>query len=173
MLALRLPGGLALPARGTSWRMAPVWMGREGPPYLFGADREWRTLTPFVTPLFTGRNGKPRPGRDVAGQLGRELALRGLPPPMALEVLPGAAPAAGWIGPRGAAHSHGDRIPPGDAVAAQLVVRFASPVRGPLALGFGAHFGLGLFGRGAAALPIGGAGKIVPESERVSRTLEN
>jgi CRISPR-associated protein Csb2 len=171
MLALRLPDGQRLPHCGTSWRMVPEWMGRAGPGYLVDAAPAWRSITPFVTPLPTWRAGRPRPGRDVATQLCAELALRGLPSPDSVEVLPGEALAAGWIGRLGTARSDSrHRVPPLGTVAAHALLRFAVPVQGPLALGFGAHFGLGLFAAEAdVPLPRRG-GEIVALSEMVSRT---
>jgi CRISPR-associated protein Csb2 len=147
MLALRLADGSRLPSPGTSWRLTPEWMGRDGPPYLFEPSCEWHTLTPFVTPQWTRRNSALRGGREVAAQVRRELALRRLPPAEQLTVEPGRGSAASWIGPAGFGRSGSGRCPPTDAEAAHVSIRFAEPVAGPLALGFGAHFGLGLFGR--------------------------
>ena len=153
MLALRLADGHRLPTPGTSWRLAPDWMGSEGPAYLFGPAREWWSVTPFVTPQWRSRGGplragaeeSLRPGRDVPAQICRELAVRGLPEPEVVTLEPGSSQAAGWIGIGGVGRSRTDRTPPGDAVGVYGRLRFADAVAGPLALGYGAHFGIGLF----------------------------
>lgn len=145
-LAVRLASGARLPAPTGCWRLAPVWMGRGGPTYLFGTANRWRTMTPFVTPLWTRRHGGARAGRDVASQIGLELARRGLPQPATLTIEPGRVVAADWIVQAGLARAGGRRCPPADAEAAHITMCFDAPVAGPLALGFGAHFGLGLFG---------------------------
>jgi hypothetical protein len=87
--------------------------------------------------------------------------------------LPGAALAAEWIGRQGAARSSvPPRPPPPGAVAADLLPCFVEMVRGSLAPGFGAHFGLGLLVREAGLAVPRRAGGIVAMSERVGRGPE-
>lgn len=152
-VALRLATGERVPMAPDCWRLLPQWMGRDGGSHLLCRGRDWVTTTPFVTPLPVRREGAAitsvRPGRDIESQLCRELRLRGLPKPSSIHVEPGAAAASPWIGARGFARSRTGRLPPGDALAAQLRVSFAEPVVGPLALGFASHFGLGLLRREA------------------------
>jgi len=145
-VALRLVTGARLPAVG-EWRLTPIWFGRDGPTRLWGPGQAWVSETPFVTPDWVTRkgdlHGRIRPGRDVAAQVQKELARRDLPPAQSIEVLPGAGPALHWVGPQGAARSQ-HHSPPPDATAARLRLQFAVAMSGPLALGFAAHFGLGL-----------------------------
>ncbi len=111
---------------------------------LFGWSRHWRSRTPFV--LF--RHPK-RARESAAEQLARELSRRGLPPVEASEPVRGAALAT----PEG-----GDELltrwtefdvrrnqerPTTPVTGFRL--RFARPIAGPLVLGWGCHFGLGVF----------------------------
>lgn len=101
--------------------------------------RVWRTVTPFVAP----RHVKRRGANTLEGQVNAELESRGLPE-ATVEVLP-------WDGET-LRMQHAVRVrrrpakpPPADAGHALRLV-FGEPVRGPLCLGYGSHFGLGLFG---------------------------
>lgn len=124
--------------------------------------RSWTSLTPFVPTRHPKvRNGRPvldAEGRWRDGpveQLLRELTLRGLPAPEALELRP--APAA-WRRlelrrRRGDGRAFGDR-------GYAFTLRFSEPQPGPLALGYGCHFGLGRLvalqeSRASAAQPGG------------------
>lgn len=97
----------------------------------------WKSRTPLVLP----RHAKRRGSNTVEGQILAELASRGLPPAL-IEVLP-------WDDDtRSLRHSvrvrrHPASPPPVDAGFA-VRLSFDAPVRGPLCLGYGAHFGLGL-----------------------------
>ncbi|MBX3131249.1 MAG: type I-U CRISPR-associated protein Cas5/Cas6 [Polyangiaceae bacterium] len=100
--------------------------------------RVWRTVTPFVAP----RHVKRRGANTLEGQVNAELESRGLPE-ATVEVLP-------WDGET-LRMRHAVRVrrrpakpPPVDAGHALRLV-FPEPVRGPLCLGYGSHFGLGLF----------------------------
>ena len=100
----------------------------------------WRTLTPFVPPRYVKKTGK----NTVEGQIRAELDARGLPEPRNVRVL---APnhdhetarmrhfvrTRRW-GPK----------PPID-VGFSVELTFSDPVHGPICLGYGSHFGLGLF----------------------------
>jgi CRISPR-associated protein Csb2 len=98
----------------------------------------WRSATPFVAPRYCKRRGK----NTLAGQVNSELASRGLPT-AAVDVIP-------WEeGSRDLRHAvrvrrRGGQPPPID-IGHVLRLRFERPVCGPIALGYGAHFGLGLF----------------------------
>lgn len=107
----------------------------------------WITLTPFVPPRFVKKRGK----NTIEGQVLAELESRGLPEPMAVEIkrLPES-------GDHDEVHrtrfrhfvrcrSRGGAPPPQD-MGVFVRLRFERPVRGPLSLGYGSHFGLGLFG---------------------------
>jgi len=117
---------------------------------IFSLAATWQSATPFVLvrhPKLRGNTrGGQRPKEWVdapADQVRLELRRRGFPEPE--EVTPvGRAQLRGrslpWLAFRRwrgkgafAGQAHG------------FVLRFAQPVRGPIALGYGAHFGLGLF----------------------------
>ncbi len=102
-------------------------------------SRIWSSVTPFVAPRFVKRQGH----NTLEGQIHAELSSRKLPPAR-VEVLP-------WTD-QTLHMRHAVRVrrppaapPPVDAGVA-LRLTFEQPVRGPLTLGYGAHFGLGLFG---------------------------
>jgi CRISPR-associated protein Csb2 len=109
-----------------------------------GPARIWESHTPFVPPRFPRKRGG-RTVDTVEAQARQLIAGLGLPAPMTIEELPGEATPAGvpWQrfllrrqrggGARGPGHGHGLRL------------AFACPVSGPIALGHGAHQGLGQF----------------------------
>jgi CRISPR-associated protein Csb2 len=110
----------------------------------------WRSRTPFVPPRFA----KPRGRNSVRGQLEHELEERGLTGlvDVAIELdegrfvsldafEPGMRPSLRF---RHTRLDRGDHVPPVRA-AYSLELRFGKPVSGPIGLGYGCHFGLGLF----------------------------
>lgn len=106
-----------------------------GPP---GGARVWSSFSPLVLPRHQKRHGR----NTLAGQVAAELACRGLPL-AAVDVLP-------WDDQtRGLRHAmrvrrHPAQPPPVDSgIAVRL--RFQESVSGPIALGYGSHYGLGLF----------------------------
>ena len=143
------------------WRLAPNWMGHRVPGALFGPALLWKSATAYVTPLLRTRKvrGDQPETLDAEAQLRWEIGMRRLGAKLAdLAVTPtimrghaiirardfslkartlpaknsGKAPPEYWSPP-----------PDAERVGAQLL--FTRPVWGPLAFGFGAHFGLGLF----------------------------
>jgi CRISPR-associated protein Csb2 len=101
--------------------------------------RRWRSKTPFVLPRH------PKKGRDSPeDQLVRELALRGFPTPVAIERCDGAAKTR-WLAFR--MRRLRDRGKEGVATAGfgGFEIEFAEKQRGPILLGYGAHYGLGQF----------------------------
>ena len=98
----------------------------------------WRSVTPFVAPRYCKRRGR----NSLEGQVSAELASRGLPN-ATVEVLP-------WddetLDLRHAirVRSRGGPPPPRD-FGLPLRLTFERAVLGPIAIGYGAHFGLGLF----------------------------
>lgn len=145
------------------WRLVPDWMGRSVPGGLFGSSRNWRSATPYVTSVErnrTDRNGKPFI-YDAVAQLRWEFGERQIDSKL-IEVGIGSAilrgqksfecddfvlraRAVGFTGSgqRDVLPAHWS--PPRDSERASVLLRFTRPIGGPLALGFGAHFGLGLF----------------------------
>ena len=106
----------------------------------------WRSMTPFSLPRFANRGGgkPPRPRDLPEAQLVRELTLRGLPEPVSIKRTDGyeagGRPMVRWL------EFHTRRFKGDEGFGlAGFELEFAEPVAGPLALGFGSHFGLGLF----------------------------
>lgn len=111
----------------------------------------WRSVTPYLHPWHLKKPEQRTPAAllaAIAAQLNREWALRGeaLPVIEAVSVLPDIEAGGRRLMPL---HFHRFRQKRGltqpDTLGRLLELRFSEPVRGPLALGFGCHFGLGLF----------------------------
>ncbi len=107
-----------------------------------GQSRGWRSVTPYLHPWFA----KKRFG--VAEQIARECRERGLPEP---EVSIEPVPYAGADGRRRRPvhfrrfRSSRKRLIQPDTRGQFVRLTFQEPIAGPLALGFGCHFGLGMF----------------------------
>ncbi len=95
----------------------------------------WLSASPYLHPWHNKK------GFGVPEQITRECRLRGLPEPAAVELMPDAKPRA--LDFRRFRSKRGLRQP--DRQGCFLKLTFDVPVRGPMALGFGCHFGLGLF----------------------------
>lgn len=95
----------------------------------------WRSVTPYLHPWHNKKSF------GVVEQIARECRLRGLPEPVAVELLPDIKPRA--LEFRRFRSKRGLSQP--DRQGCFLELNFSEPVAGPLALGFGCHFGLGLF----------------------------
>ena len=114
---------------------------------IFAASKQWRSVTPFSLPRFPNRGGgkPPRPRDLPEGQLIRELRNRELPEPVSIKVLKelktNGRGSFRWL----EFHSRRLRKQSEGNGLAGFEIEFAEPVRGPLTLGFGCHFGLGLF----------------------------
>lgn len=97
----------------------------------------WVTMTPFVPP----RHLKIKGQSSLVGQIEKELKVRGFPPAV-VDVL-------GWTSETLALRhfvrrrQRGPQPPVDIGFAVRLL--FDSPVVGPICLGYGSHFGLGLF----------------------------
>lgn len=114
--------------------------------HFVGKARTWVTRTPFVPPRFVKKRG----ANTVEGQVLAELESRGLPDVLDIETkrLPD-------VGDLEDIHrtqfrhfvrrrSRGGGEPPQDMGFFVRIV-FERPVRGPICIGYGSHFGLGLF----------------------------
>ncbi len=103
-----------------------------------GGAAVWSSVTPFVAPRHHKRRGK----NSLEGQVNAELASRGLPSAV-VEVL-------SWdedtldLRHSVRVRKHGGPPPPSD-FGFSLRLTFERPVSGPIVLGYGSHFGLGLF----------------------------
>lgn len=104
-------------------------------------SRCWITLTPFVPPRFLKSRGR----NSLHGQIQDELASRGLPSADSIEELPwGEANNTLRLRRFVRVRQQGGTPPPMD-LAFALRLRLQTPIQGPLSLGYGSHFGLGLF----------------------------
>ncbi len=110
-----------------------------------GSSAAWVSRTPFIPPRFL----KPR-GKDSLGeQVRAELLRRGFPDIAVLPAitLPNSENEAGrqaiWFRQFARTRQGNGGIPPGGLF--HLTLTFERPVEGPICLGWGSHFGLGLF----------------------------
>ena len=154
------------------WRLALEGFGScaefSGVSALFGSARVWQSVTPFLPTAHLKRNGDGRHARHllergeiVAGTLAeatgyprevrRLLQRRGmlkesLAEHLQVAILPHVIVHGA---PRRALQFHRfrsrGREKATDAHGALLQLRFPEPIAGPVALGYGCHFGLGLF----------------------------
>jgi CRISPR-associated protein Csb2 len=107
---------------------------------VLASSSRWRSLTPFVPPRFLKRNGR----NTLLGQVNAELASRGLPQARSFRVLdPHEDEEARVARHFKRARQRGAR-PPQD-IGFMLELHLETATAGPLALGYGSHYGLGLF----------------------------
>ncbi|MDE2906040.1 MAG: type I-U CRISPR-associated protein Csb2 [Acidobacteriota bacterium] len=134
----------AEPGAVKEWRLALEGFGRPadfaGGARIFGTSRRWRSVTPFLASGHLKAAG-------YAGEVRRLLRRRGLDA-TGVRVDELKAIEVGGT-PRRAIHFHrfrsrGREIQP-DAAGTLLEITLRQPLAGPLALGYGSHFGLGLF----------------------------
>jgi CRISPR-associated protein Csb2 len=137
---LRQPGGKP------DLRLVLLGIGdREGWTHtpLFGPARRWRSCTPFIPPRHQTTRGQKR--EMPAEQLWDELHRRGFPEPIAVCELPRcelAGRSIRWIEFRrewlfgSGSHEQG--------LGYGFEIEFRAPVSGPICLGYGCHFGLGV-----------------------------
>lgn len=102
-------------------------------------SRTWISATPFVPPRFL----KPRGANTLIGQVNAELASRGRPLVEQCDELPRTVDTLALR--HFARRRQRSGAPPPVDVGYTLRLRFAEPIVGPLMLGYGSHFGLGLF----------------------------
>ena len=104
-----------------------------------GNGTHWTSVTPFVPPRFLKSRGK----NSLEGQIASELASRGLPVPIEIHVMD----PTDTLALRIRHFVRNRRLGPAAPVDCGFALRlqFAESVRGPLCLGYGSHFGLGLF----------------------------
>jgi CRISPR-associated protein Csb2 len=118
-----------------------------------GGSTRWTSVTPFVPPRFLKARGR----NNLEGQVKAELLVRGFAEPRQVRVIP-PSEADTSRQMRHFVRRRRHQIPPVDAGYA-LELEFDQPVAGPVALGFGSHFGLGLFRAAAGDVPRRGAAK--------------
>ncbi len=134
----------AEPSSVKEWRLALEGFGKPadfaGGAGILATSRRWRSVTPFLASGHLKAAGYP-------GEVRRLLELRGR---NATDVDVGELEAIDVGGaPRRAIHFHrfrsrGRETQP-DAAGALLNIVLPEAIEGPLAIGFGSHFGLGLF----------------------------
>ncbi|HSW62006.1 MAG TPA: type I-U CRISPR-associated protein Csb2 [Dissulfurispiraceae bacterium] len=109
---------------------------------IFGLNgsTEWISHAPFVPPRFL----KPRGKNSLHGQVQAELQSRGLPAPVDVSVIdPRDNPT--FLRHRHFTRARKNGFPPPVDCGFTLKLVFETPVYGPLCLGYGSHYGLGLF----------------------------
>ncbi len=160
-LLVHAPGGLSPAAQrvlarlsvvrgrgGVEWRVLLEGCGRRDDfaahSRQAGVSRVWQSVTPYLRPWHLKK--RPAEQEQLLAFLRKECRLRGLPEPVGVECLP-AIRVRGK--PRSAIHFHRFRnkrkLTQPDTRGSFLRLHFAEPVPGPLALGFGCHYGLGTF----------------------------
>lgn len=140
---LNAAGAIWLDRRAT-WRLVPLGSKPRECGYLLGPARRWRAVTPYVTPKHrTDVTKGSRSRLSPEGQIRGEIEERGLPAPSSV-VWREIATVAGGIKVSDFVVRTRWRSAPGDSWSGVPIIEFGEPMAGPLAFGFGAHFGLGL-----------------------------
>jgi CRISPR-associated protein Csb2 len=139
-------GGVELFAQSAS-RHSKLAVSTTHPlPQVVLTSKHWRSVTPFSLPRFPNRGGgkPPRPRDLPEAQLTQELIARGFPEPISIKRIEGyqpiGRPAVRWL----EFQTRRFKGTKGKGLAG-FEIEFAEPVAGPIAVGFGCHFGLGLF----------------------------
>lgn len=101
---------------------------------------DWISRTPFVPPRHLKKQGK----NSLEGQIIAELASRHLPAPEDIQVIDPRQDQQ-FLPLRHFLRSRRTGPPPPIDCGFAVALRFAEAIPGPLALGYGSHFGLGLF----------------------------
>jgi CRISPR-associated protein Csb2 len=106
-----------------------------------GGTRRWRSATPFVPPRFLKRRGV----NSLEGQIAAELLSRFLPP-ASVQLVRWADADDTTSRLRHCVRVRRPPAPPPPLDVGFIVhLEFETPVEGPIAIGYGCHFGLGLF----------------------------
>ena len=115
---------------------------RDGQAPALAQSRIWRSVTPYILTRHPKKNGKDSPAAQVA----KDLLRRGLPKPERIEHLDHTkitGKKVRWLEFRRFRCGGGGQIADSRGFGFEIV--FSEPVRGPIALGYGCHFGLGQF----------------------------
>ncbi len=126
---------------GAEWQVVLESIGgAEAGGELLAKVREWESLTPYLHPWHMKR------GFDAEAQIRRECAMRGMPEPVELTRLPAVKVGAQLQQSLRFRRFREKRdLEQPDRQGSFWRILFAEPVAGPVSLGFGCHFGLGLF----------------------------
>lgn len=121
----------------STWTHLPKGSCRRREARIVEPSSTWISLTPFVPARFV----KPRGKNSVEGQVQSELRSRDLPPAEQIELIDSLSDTMRTFQ---LARRRGKPQPP-RRIGFAVRLRFAQPVFGPIALGYGSHFGLGVF----------------------------
>lgn len=157
-LLIHAPGGFNAQCQSILTGITRLW-SREGAEYkvffeakggvelfidispLVGNSATWRSISPYLYPWHVKK------GFGVGEQIRRECRERGLQEPASIELVTEVEVAPGNV--RRPVHFRRFRTKRGliqpDTHGRFLQLVFPGPISGPLALGYGCHFGLGLF----------------------------
>jgi CRISPR-associated protein Csb2 len=125
---------------GGEWRLVLENIGTENDCTLFSSSTRWQSITPYLHPWHAKKNF------GVEVQIRRECRERGLPEPDEIDRV-----RTTKVGKRERRtidfHRFRSRrgLEQPDRLGSFWRLHFDQPVKGPLALGFACHFGLGLF----------------------------
>lgn len=128
------------------------WNTRAGACPILLESRVWRSRTPFVATRYIRRSRNGKPQRDENGlivgspehDLRRLLALQDLTPSIIEEIdSTNLGKNTRWLEFKTNRIKKGGRRPPNSGTGYQIT--FDEPVQGPIAIGYGAHLGLGQF----------------------------
>lgn len=127
---------------GTEWRLVLEGSGTpDVAAQLARPSTIWESVTPYLHPWHVKKRF------DIEDQIRRECRDRGIPEPLEIEVFGEVDVGKGHK--RRPIHFHRFRsrrnLAQPDRLGSFWRLRFPEPVGGPLALGFGCHYGLGLF----------------------------
>lgn len=133
---------------GIEWRLHFEGAGTSAISPLLKRSAHWRSITPYLHPWYCKK------GLGVEQQLRRECRLRGLPELVSAERLPTVPVGSRSCRPTEFHRTRSRRgLQQPDENGSFWRLTFAEPVGGPVAFGFGCHFGLGLFGPTPADTP--------------------
>ena len=153
------PLRLAMAARGDLADLAelPGIYGKRIAELFAGRSTSWQSATPFVPP----RHMKARGKNTLERQVRAELRSRGFPEPVSVHQLAPIPRNRSAIATTAGATTRRDQVSwnrfrhfilsrhrgpvPPTTCGFAIQLDFEQPVRGPIALGYGSHFGLGLF----------------------------
>lgn len=152
-LLLHVPLGMDAPQRravetlhrlwsrdGGEWRLVLEGIGIGNTSALLSVSAHWQSVTPYLHPWHCKK------GFGIEDQIRRECRQRGLPEPINCARLQTVEVGRQERRPIHFYRFRGRRdLQQPDRSGSFWRLTFAEPVTGPLALGFGCHFGLGLF----------------------------
>lgn len=101
----------------------------------------WESVTPLVLRKFVHKRGKKTP----EGQIREELAERGFSDPVSVELWSSTQMVKNDLKGYVLKRKEGKQSPPCEA-SWGATITFSTPQSGPVCLGYGSHFGLGVFG---------------------------